>query len=71
MLSTVQSPAAEELSQAESFSMRASVAAREVVAVATVEDGATLELVIRLPPAWPLRAAEVACRRKVIGLPYR
>lgn len=45
--------------------MRASAAAREVVAVATVEDGATLELAVRLPPAWPLKPAEVECRRRV------
>lgn len=30
-----------------------------------VEDGAVLELAIRLPPAWPLKPAEVECRRKV------
>jgi len=33
--------------------------------VAEVEDGAVLELAIRLPPAWPLKPAEVECRRKV------
>ena len=32
---------------------------------AQVEDGAVLELAIRLPPAWPLKPADVECRRKV------
>ena len=30
-----------------------------------VEDGAVLELAIRLPPPWPLKPADVECRRKV------
>ena len=38
---------------------------REVVATMTVEEGAILELVIKLPPSWPLKVAEVECRRKV------
>ena len=34
----------------------------QVVAVMNVEDGATIELAIKLPPSTPLRAAEVECR---------
>ena len=33
-----------------------------------VEDGAALEMAVRLPPAWPLRAAAVDVRRAV-GVP--
>ena len=47
------------------FRVRASAAAREAVAVLTIEDGASLEMAVRLPPAWPLRPADVECRRKV------
>nr|ADF43172.1 294687m [Chlamydomonas reinhardtii] len=47
------------------FSVRCSAAAREVVAVLEVEDGAVLELAVRLPACLPLRAPEVECRRKV------
>ncbi|GFR43123.1 hypothetical protein Agub_g4129, partial [Astrephomene gubernaculifera] len=47
------------------FSVRASAASREVVAVMKVEDGAVLELAMRLPACLPLRAPEVECRRKV------
>lgn len=31
----------------------------------TVEEGAVLEMAIKLPSSWPLRVAEVECRRKV------
>ncbi|WIA19458.1 hypothetical protein OEZ85_004072 [Tetradesmus obliquus] len=48
-----------------SFRVRASPAAREVTAVLEIEDGATLELQVKLPAAAPLRAAEVECRNKV------
>jgi hypothetical protein len=51
--------------QAVDFRVRASAAAREAVAVLTIEDGASLEMAVRLPPAWPLRPADVECRRKV------
>ncbi len=47
------------------FRVRASVAAREAVAVLSIEDNATLEMAVRLPPSWPLRPAEVECRQKV------
>ncbi|KAG2437620.1 hypothetical protein HYH02_011259 [Chlamydomonas schloesseri] len=47
------------------FTVRCSAAAREVVAVLEVEDGAVLELAVRLPACLPLRAPEVECRRKV------
>lgn len=36
-----------------------------MVAVLDVEDGAKLELLVRLAAAAPLQPAEVACRRKV------
>jgi hypothetical protein len=48
-----------------SFRVRASPAAREVTAVLEIEDGATLELQVKLPAAAPLKAAEVECRNKV------
>jgi hypothetical protein len=48
-----------------SFKVRASPAAREVTAVLEIEDGATLELQVKLPAAAPLKAAEVECRNKV------
>jgi ubiquitin-protein ligase len=32
-----------------------------------VEDGASLEMSIRLPPSMPLRPPEVECRKKVGG----
>ncbi|KXZ44895.1 hypothetical protein GPECTOR_61g848 [Gonium pectorale] len=47
------------------FTVRASSVSREVVAVMEVEDGAVLELLVRLPACLPLRAPEVECRRKV------
>jgi hypothetical protein len=49
----------------ERFSVRASSASREVVATLEVEDGAVLELLVKLPACLPLRAPEVVCRRKV------
>jgi hypothetical protein len=51
-----------------SFRVRASPAAREVTAVLEIEDGATLELQVKLPAAAPLKAAEVECRNKVSGV---
>ncbi|EFJ49081.1 hypothetical protein VOLCADRAFT_59832 [Volvox carteri f. nagariensis] len=47
------------------FSVRASPSSPEVVATLEVEDGAVLELVVKLPACMPLRAPEVECRRKV------
>ncbi|MEW5314556.1 MAG: hypothetical protein WDW38_006042 [Sanguina aurantia] len=49
----------------DNFSVRAYPSTREVVATMTIEDGASLELLIKLPSSTPLRAAEVECRRKV------
>ena len=40
---------------------------REVVASMTIEEGAVLEMAIKLPPSWPLRVADVECRRKVLS----
>jgi len=48
-----------------SFRVKASPAAREVTAVLEIEDGATLELQVKLPAVAPLKAAEVECRNKV------
>ena len=31
----------------------------------TIEEGAVLEMAIKLPSSWPLRVADVECRRKV------
>ncbi|KAK9831453.1 hypothetical protein WJX81_006515 [Elliptochloris bilobata] len=47
------------------FSVRGSLGAREAVAVLAVEEGATLEMAVRLPPAWPLRPPTAECRRRV------
>jgi hypothetical protein len=46
------------------MTIRASKGAREVTAVYSKDDS-TLELVIRLPPSYPLRAAEVECTRNM------
>ncbi len=54
----------EEL-RGEQFSVRTNLAAREVVAKLSVEEGSDLELAVRLPPSLPLRAPEVECRRRV------
>ena len=51
------------------FHVRGSVAAREAVAVLAVDDSASLEMAVRLPPAWPLRPATIECRRRVRVLP--
>jgi hypothetical protein len=48
-----------------SFRVVANPANREVTAVLEIEDGATLELVVKLPAAAPLKAAEVDCKNKV------
>jgi hypothetical protein len=47
------------------FTVRTSAAAREVIAQLEIEDGASLDLLIKLPASTPLRAAEVECRNKV------
>ena len=47
------------------FSLKANSITREVVAVMEIEDGAVLEMVIKLPTSSPLRRAEVACKRRV------
>lgn len=47
------------------FSVRGSLGAREAVAVLAVEEGAALEMAVRLPPSWPLRPPTVECRRRV------
>ena len=47
------------------FSLKANSITREVVAVMEIEDGAVLEMVIKLPTSSPLRRAEVACRQRV------
>ncbi|KAK9814167.1 hypothetical protein WJX72_001547 [[Myrmecia] bisecta] len=49
----------------DNFSIRTNPVTREVVSVMDVEDGARLEMVVRLPAAAPLRPPEVDCRRKV------
>ena len=46
------------------FSVRGSLGAREAVAVLAVEEGAALEMAVRLPPAWPLRPPAVECRKR-------
>ena len=51
------------------FRVRASVASREASAMLCIEDNATLEMTIKLPASWPLRPADVECKRKVLGLP--
>ncbi|GMH42468.1 hypothetical protein BSKO_10387 [Bryopsis sp. KO-2023] len=51
--------------KSESFRTRCIPARGEVVAIMEVEDGATLELVIRLPSCMPLRPAEVECLTRV------
>ena len=50
------------------WGVRTAPGAREAVASLAVEDGATLELALTLPPSWPLRPASVAVRRAV-GVP--
>ncbi len=47
--------------------MRASAAAREITAQMEIEDGASLEMSIRLPASMPLRPPEVECKKKVGG----
>ena len=55
-------PAAPDM---DNFSLKANSITREVIAVMEIEDGAVLEMVIKLPTSSPLRRAEVACRRRV------
>ena len=49
----------------EGFSLKANALTREVTATMRVEDGAALEMVIKLPLSWPLKTADVECRRTV------
>lgn len=49
----------------DNFSLKANPVTREVVAVMEIEDGAVLEMVIKLPASSPLKRAEVVCRRRV------
>ena len=49
----------------DNFSLKANSITREVIAVMEIEDGAVLEMIIKLPTSSPLRRAEVACRRRV------
>jgi hypothetical protein len=51
-----------------SFRVVANPASREVTAVLEIEDGATLELVVKLPASAPLKAPEVDCKNKVGAL---
>ncbi|DBB01874.1 TPA: hypothetical protein ACH3X1_000476 [Trebouxia sp. C0004] len=55
-------PAAPDM---DNFSLKANSITREVIAVMEIEDGAVLEMVIKLPTSSPLRRAEVTCRRRV------
>ena len=52
-------------SEDEGFSLKANALTREVTATMRVEDGAALEMVIKLPLSWPLKTADVECRRTV------
>ena len=52
-------------SEDEGFSLKANPLTREVTATMRVEDGAALEMVIKLPLSWPLKTADVECRRTV------
>ena len=52
-------------SEDEGFSLKANALTREVTATMHVEDGAALEMVIKLPLSWPLKTADVDCRRTV------
>ena len=54
-----------------SFRVVANPASREVTAVLEIEDGATLELVVKLPASAPLKAPEVDCKNKVRVLACR
>jgi len=49
----------------EKISIRSNPAAREVLASLEVEDGHFMELTVRLPVCFPLRAPEAECRRSV------
>lgn len=49
----------------DNFSLKANAITREVVAIMEIEDGAVLEMVIKLPASSPLKRAEVSCRRRV------
>jgi E3 ubiquitin-protein ligase listerin len=46
------------------MTVRANVGAREVTAVMEIEDGARMEVLVRLPAAFPLRPPEVECKQR-------
>ena len=50
------------------FSLKANATTQEVTPVMEVEDGAVLEVVIKLSASHPLKEAEVSCRRRVCSM---
>lgn len=68
-LGGVSGVATSDVADTAEFRMRASLASREAVAILCIEESSTLEMVIKLPASWPLRPAEVECRRRVGTLP--
>lgn len=64
-LGGVSGVAASDVADTAEFRVRASLAVREAVAILSIEDSSTLEMVVKLPTSWPLRPAEVECRRRV------
>lgn len=64
-LGGVSGVAASDVAETAEFRVRASLAAREAVAILSIEESSTLEMAVKLPASWPLRPAEVECRRKV------
>lgn len=48
-----------------SFTIRAKPTEREVIASLEIEEGHMIELVVKLPEAMPLRAAEAQCKKSV------
>ena len=69
-LGGVSGVATSDVADTAEFRMRASLASREAVAILCIEESSTLEMVIKLPASWPLRSAEVECRRRVSTLRY-
>lgn len=64
-LGGVSGVAASDVAESAEFRVRASLVAREAVAILSIEDSSTLEMAVKLPVSWPLRPAEVECRRRV------
>jgi hypothetical protein len=52
-------------SESDSFTVRAIAVSREVVASLKVEEGHSLELIIRFPMTFPLKAPEASCHKSV------